>query len=66
MTQDWQEISTAPRDGTRVEVRHHLCPGYDCKGQFINGQWQTENMFVSGKTMMMYENPTHWRNEATA
>jgi len=57
---DWQDISTAPKDGTKVNLRHELCPGYDTTGHFHDGTWLTRSFFLSGTTMCMYRTPTHW------
>lgn len=63
---DWQDISTAPKDGTRVRLAHDLdpssrkidtiCPTF---GRWVNDEWQCESGFVCIDGYLRFE-PTLW------
>lgn len=69
ITPDWNDISSAPKDGTRVRVGHRLdpssmkvntiCPTF---GRFVDGEWQCESGFVCTDGMFRFD-PTHWMPE---
>lgn len=63
---DWQDISSAPKDGTRVRVGHHLDPSslkvntiMPVTGVFEGGQWECNAGFVCVDRMLRFD-PTRW------
>lgn len=55
---DWQPISTAPRDGTRVILVEADKPGEACIGWWIEGQWRDYgDIGCNGLEDFL---PTHW------
>lgn len=56
---DWQPIETAPRDGTRVQLKRDDCPGYDTVGFWTGSEFATRNYFI------LWFEPTHWAHLPT-
>lgn len=61
-TREWtSDFSTFPQDGTRVELRHSACPGYDTTGSFKDGNFELASFFIR-HDMAVLTRPTHWRH----
>lgn len=65
----WQDIATAPRDGTRVRVAHAMDPNslntdshFKTTGIYRDGEWICTAGFVCTDMMLRWE-PTHWLPE---
>lgn len=63
---EWQDIGTAPKDGTLVRVGHHLDPSslkidtiMPVTGVFENGEWVCNAGFVCVDSMLRFQ-PTRW------
>jgi hypothetical protein len=67
---DWQPISTAPKDGRRVQLSHErdlsscrtdsICP---VSGFWEDGEWQVSAFFLvpfGRSAAVLSGNPTHW------
>lgn len=68
----WHKIASAPMDGTRVRVAHHLDPSSQriesimpVYGTFENGTWHCNAGFVCIDSMLRFE-PTLWLPGATS
>lgn len=65
---EWQEIGSAPKDGTRVRVGHNLSPSsmkdgaiFETTGRFdaITQNWHCSAAFVCIDDRLRWQ-PTHW------
>ena len=61
---EWQEIETAPKDGTIIRAKNEVWAEYCCqtvmRARFVHGAWQAVPMglTLSGKEV---PDPTHWQ-----
>lgn len=66
IAREWQRITSAPLDGTRVRLAHELDPQsmkvesiFTTHGVFRDGAWVCNNAFVCLDNMLRWQ-PTHW------
>lgn len=52
---DWRDISTAPKDGTRIMVWNSFAGVYS--SAYLNGEWP---LYGWGNEGVWYPRPTHW------
>lgn len=56
MMQEWRNINSAPKDGTRVHLGFRHFPNFDVIAHFENGAWR-----LSGCSKLHGRpEPTHW------
>ncbi len=65
MSEDWQPIETAPKDGSRQRVSHALDPSSQTGrlspafGRYVDGRWECNQGFVCTDGFLRWH-PTHW------
>ncbi len=61
MTDDWQPIETAPKDGTAIDLNgpHE---SYPMRGKWDGREWVAERMTYRLAPATFIPDPTHWRS----